>query len=45
MYTLLYRLLCLSCWFFSVDAESCRKARPQDRRMPVATPGRESFGH
>ncbi len=45
MYTLLYRLLYLSCWIFSVDAESCRKARPQDRRMPVATPGRENFGH
>ena len=45
MYTLLHRLLCLSCWIFSVDAESCRKARPQNRRMPMAAPGRESFGH
>ncbi len=44
MYTLLYRLLCFSTWLFAVDAESCRKARPQERRV-AAAPGRESFGH
>ncbi len=39
MYSLLYRLLCSSCWLFGVDAEVCRKAR---RHNPIS--GAENFG-
>ena len=44
MYTMLYRLLCGSCWLFGVDADDCRRehAKREVYRAPV---GRESFGH